>query len=157
MSEPDEITLDAEEQTLVRVLAALRNGNNLVNSVKSAKMSPRGDYEVNLDGMGGEYAFGKMKNLFPDFGIGPRSGGHDFFDRKGNSVDVKTTPNENADLLVRASKKSDPCDWYVLVTGKFPVYRYRGYVHRRQLFMDERLTDLGHGATYLYPLKELSK
>ena len=71
MSEPDEITLDAEEQTLVRVLAALRNGNNLVNSVKSAKMSPRGDYEVNLDGMGGEYAFGKMKNLFPTSALAP--------------------------------------------------------------------------------------
>jgi len=155
--EPDEITLDDEEQTLVRVLAALRNGNNLINSVRSAKMSPRGDYEVNLDGMGGEYAFAKIKNLCPDFGIGPRSGGHDFLDRKGNTVDVKTNPREDGDLLVRASKKDRPSDWYVLMTGEFPRYSYRGYVHGRELFSDSRLVDLGHGDTYLFPQKELTK
>jgi len=72
-------------------------------------------------------------------------------------VDVKTTPKEDGDLLVHAGKARNPCDVYVLMTGTFPTYTYRGFALKGGIFVDSNLNDLGHGPTYLVPQANLRK
>ena len=135
------ISLDASEQTLCRVLAALRNGVNSVYGTYSPKIGNRGEYEIDLDGISGELAYAKMRNLCPDFGIGPRSGGHDFVDRDNRSIDVKTAPKSYHNLVVNVKKKNRPSDVYALMTGEFPDYVYRGEITKEELFTEDHLTD----------------
>ena len=100
-------------------------------------------------------AYGKMTNLFMDVDVFPRRGGHDFITRAGRTVDVKTTPNPNGDLLVAPRKKGDPSAYYVLMIGDFPTYYCAGWAKKDEVFLDSNLTDLTHGATYLVPRSEL--
>lgn len=51
--------------------------------------------------------------------------------------------------MVKTSKIKKPCDIYVLMVGKFPVYNYRGFATGQELLVEENLGDLGHGPSYL--------
>ena len=150
------ITLSHGEQISARILASLRMGINRVAGTRDRKMSPRSAFDLELDGIGGEIAYAQRRNVYFDFSVSPRSGGHDFI-VNGLSADVKTTPNATGDLLVSASKAKNPCDIYVLMTGTFPEYTYRGFVLQQNLFIEKNLTDLNYGPTYLMPQSELDK
>jgi len=153
------ISLDNSEQVLCRILAALRNGINSVHGVHSPIMGDKGGYEIDLDGIAGELAYAKTRNLCPDFGIGPRSGGHDFVDRGNRSIDVKTAPKSYHNLVVSVKKKNHPSDVYALMTGEFPDYVYRGEITKEDLFTDDHLTDkLVNGLpSYVAGQEELTK
>ena len=127
----EEITLNDGEQVTARMVANMRTGLNRIKGVRDAKKSPRDAYDIELDGIGGEMAFAKMRNLCPDLNVLPRKGGHDFTTHKGNTVDVKTTPLDKNDLLVMANKAD--------------------------VFLESNLVDLGHGMTYKVPQERLTR
>ena len=150
------VTLDHGEQTIVRVCAALRTGMNRSAGTPDRKLSLRDGYDLDLDGMGGEMAYAKKRNVYVDLGVIPRRGGHDLV-VNGLTVDVKTNANHNGDLLVKPSKANDPSDVYVLMTGSFPEYVYRGFALKEQVFKEYNLQDLGHGFTYVLPQSSLKR
>jgi len=115
--------------------------------------------QTDLEGVAAEIAFGRMRNLFPDLSIGPRSGGPDFIGRDGSGIDVKTTTYDDGQLIATPKKAGDDgVDWYVLMVGTFPgPYEFKGYASREELFLPENLTDLGHGPTYALPQSALHK
>ena len=153
-----QIALNDSEQILARLLATLRNGINSVCKVRSQKVSDKGEFEINLHGMGGEIAYAKYMNLCPDFSVSPRKGGHDFLSQNGETVDVKTASKPYHNLVVSPHKAKDPCDFYALMTGEFPKYCYRGEISKEELFIDFNLSEsCGNGWAYVVEQERLNR
>ena len=144
----DTVKLDAAEQLTARVIASMRAGINRVNGTRDGKRCDQDGFDVDLAGVGGEMAFAKLKNLCPDLGALPRSGGHDFLTQDGKTLDVKTTALEDGNLVVGENKAAAPSDFYVLMIGKFPTYRYAGWASCKKVFQPENHVDLGYGKCY---------
>ena len=109
-------------------------------------------YETEVEGVGGELAFAKMCNLYPDFSVVP--GKYDFI-AHGMTVDVKTTKHKNGRLLVSSTKKISDCDSYVLVVGSMPRYEMIGWAYAPEIINEEHLGELGNGPVYMMDQSEL--
>ena len=90
-----------------------------------------------MQGAGGEIAFSKWANVYPDMKDSP-----DKFDvvwEHNETVDVKTTHHEHGHLEVSTNKKQGDVDIYALVIGEFPSFRVAGYMPAHTLMTDEYL------------------
>jgi|GEM_PF-728794 hypothetical protein len=149
-----QVTLTASEQEVVRYIAAQRFESNRKEKVVNAKVGKQPDDFVDLTGFGGELAFCKAFNLYPDLNIVAR-GGEDLADAvlpDGRRVDVKTSSHPKPNLVAR--KIQADIDLFVLVKGTLPTYEIFGYAERKQL-ADAPKRDLGHGLTHFLPAEEL--
>ena len=87
------VTLCESDQIAISMIASLKNGLNFANGVKNQRITKsRSDFEIHLDGLGGEMAFAQLFNLCPTIGVLPKRGGADFVTPKNQTLDVKTTP-----------------------------------------------------------------
>jgi hypothetical protein len=149
-----QITLDLHEQEIVRGIALARHQNNIDRGSRSYKMGGGDDLLINLEGTGGEFAFCKLKNIYPDMTIDHPIpfdcyiNGHGF-------IDVKTTKKPNGMLLVGTWKYRSVPSYYALMVGEFPTYEFKGFFPGNDLFNDGNLVDLGHGPTYGIPQDRL--
>ena len=155
-----EITLGEPETRICAWLAKQRHAANRQAAVADAQVGPQSSEMTDLEGIGGEFAFCKLFNLYPDMTIGARAGGADA--HIGTlSVDVKTTKYPTGRLLATLNKSEATCDIYALVVGQMPNYCIRGWAYGRDLTNECNLTDLGYGKVYammqheLRPLSEL--
>ena len=64
------IELNDGEQEICKIIAKLRYKNNRDNNVKNSKVGDQSDELTDLEGIGGEMAFCKMVNSYPDFSSG---------------------------------------------------------------------------------------
>jgi hypothetical protein len=142
-----QITLDNYEQEIVRGIALARHNNNIDRGSKSYKMGGGDDLLINLEGTGGEFAFCKLKNIYPDMTI-DHPIPYDCFHNEHGFIDVKTTNKPNGMLLVGVWKSRAIPSYYALMVGEFPNYEFKGYFPGAEVFNDENLVDLGHGPTY---------
>lgn len=133
------ITLDFSQQCDVRIHAHERTSNNRKCNVQS-RTTPERDFEIDLQGFGGEYAFCLLFGLIPDTSIYPRSGKLDKGDcvLDGKNIDVKTREQLNRDLIVPYSKKNADIYAFALMVGKFPTYTFKGFMTRDEIFLPER-------------------
>ena len=150
------IELNDGEQEICKIIAKLRYKNNRDNNVKNSKVGDQSDELTDLEGIGGEMAFCKMVNSYPDFSINIRNSETDVGDvfLGGKWVDVKTTKYPNGKLLA-VPWKNNNVEIYALVTGTFPKYTYRGFMSAKKLLVESRLGDLGYGKTYIATQDEL--
>ena len=66
MTSPSEIVLEPWECSLATVLGGLRQGMSSANGDKDTlKKSNRDPYAIHVEGVGGELAFARMRNLCP--------------------------------------------------------------------------------------------
>ncbi len=150
MTSPSEIVLEQWEQSLATILGGLRQGLSSANGDRDTlKKSKRDPYAIHVQGVGGELAFARMRNLCPLLNFLPTQGGPDVFTRDGKSIDVKTTIKGDGDLLVSTHKRQAPCAFYVLMLADFPRYKCLGWIKGNDVFKEENVTDLGHGPVYL--------
>ena len=152
-----EVSLNAQEQAIFRFLARSRYKNNRSAGTRNAKRGPQSDEQTDLEGIGAEFAFTKLFNLYPDFSIEPRTAENDTGDcmlRDGRSVDVKATQYRTGKLIAVPWKKAG-VDLFALMTGTFPVYTFRGFMQADELLRQERLGSLGYGPTYIAGQAEL--
>ena len=141
------ITLSDVEQRLVTHLAKARQTNNDAAGVRNAKIGPQTDAHVNAIGVGGEIAFAKMFNAYPDLTTHPRKGGIDC--RIGPyAIDVKTTDRPGGKLLAVTSKTLLAADVYALMIAAPPRYGFCGFARAGDLLHPSRLINLGHGPGY---------
>lgn len=146
-------TLCAAEQRIVKWVASQRQSSN--GLTREQKQGPQGDDVTDLNGFAGEMAFCKVANIYPDFSVAPRKGGHDCLFH-GWRLDVKTTEYDDGDLLVRVTKSPSACDGYVLMVGSFPgPYRVAGWTLASEVCRADRLGDKGHGPTYVMSQRQL--
>src|ERR1051325_2057216 len=156
------VTLNEVEQALAKHIAKRRHESNRLHGVTNKKVGVQDNASTDLDGTGGELAFCKVANLYPDFEIVP-GGGADLADARlpdGRRVDVKTTPYMTGNLLAR--EIHDEIDIFVLVGGKFPSYVIVGFATRAELEASGK-RKMGDGsqpshfmaADTLHPIEEL--
>ena len=141
------ITLDYQEQEIVRTIALARHLNNIDRGSRSYKMGGGDDLLINLEGTGGEFAFCKLKNIYPDMSIDHPLpfdcyiNGHGF-------IDVKTTNKPHGMLLVGVWKSRSIPSYYALMVGEMPTYEFKGFFPGEEVFKPENIVNLGHGETY---------
>jgi len=142
-----QITLDNYEQEIVRGIALARHQNNIDRGSRSYKMGGGDDLLINLEGTGGEFAFCKLKNIYPDMSI-DHPIPYDCYINGVGFIDVKTTKKPNGMLLVGTWKYRAVPNYYALMVGEFPNYEFKGYFPGAEVFMPQNIVNLGHGDTY---------
>lgn len=148
------ITLSEGEQRIARFLARERYTRAREQGIENRRIGPQSDEQTDLEGIGAELAYCKLKNLWPDLSYGHRPDedcvGHD-----GERIDVKATRWPNGRLIVAQWKRGKRPDKYALMIGEFPTYRFAGEMEAEHVFMDGNLADLGHGEVYAIPQSRL--
>ena len=152
-------TLNDVEQRLVKTVAVLRNEENRRKGFVDRKKSAEDSVTLDVFGFGGEVAFCRIHNVYPDLYIKARKTSDDRGDVawSGLGLDVKSTKMDGGSLLVLPWKKSRYVDGYALMTGEFPTYEYRGMIRTEEVFQDQWLRDLGRGDTYVVPQTQLKE
>lgn len=124
-----EYTLTESEQLIAKFVAEQRTANNRNAGTVNMRKSKMSDFEADLQGFGGELAFCRLANVFPDLTVHNRSAskGEDQGDcvLNGQRIDVKTAEKAEAALWVPV-RKLGTADAYALMTGKFPTFRLVG-------------------------------
>lgn len=118
------IILTPEERQIAKFIAKLRTKRN--EKTQSTVTMGNSQFEVDLRGVGGELAFAKLCNIYPDFTTELRSGGEDCHFHNGLRVDVKTSNMSVAGLYVTVGKE-EKADVFVWLRGEFPRYWFMGY------------------------------
>jgi hypothetical protein len=142
-----QITLDLHEQEIVRGIALARHKNNIDRGSRDFKMGGGDDLLINIEGTGGEFAFCKLQNIYPDMTINHPIP-FDCYIKGHGFIDVKSTKKTNGMLLVGIWKSRSIPDYYALMVGEFPTYEFKGFFPGEEVFNDENLVNLGHGETY---------
>ena len=124
-----EYTLTESEQIIAKFVAEQRTANNRNAGTGNNRRSDMSDFEVDLQGFGGELAFCRLVNVFPDLTVHNRSAakGEDTGDciLDGLRIDVKTSKKDDAALWVPV-RKIGTVDAYALMVGVFPTFRLVG-------------------------------
>ena len=127
------IKLNKIECEIVLAIAHDRQIRNVEAGVKDKRYSQGSDPRaLHVRGFGGEMAFAKLANLYPDFTTDPRRGGHDFILAK-RKIDVKTTSDATPMLSVATWKKDEDIDYYVLMNGDLPEFEFIGWAYRSEI------------------------
>lgn len=142
------VTLNYQEQVIVQEIALARHLTNIDRGTKSYKMGNGDDLQINLQGTGGEFAFCKIKNIYPDMSIEQPMA----FDCAINNIgfiDVKTTNKPHGMLLIGKWKENylKPA-YYVLMVGEMPTYEFKGFFPGSEVFKPENIVNFGYGDTY---------
>lgn len=149
------ITLNEVEKRVAQYIAKRRKAVNAPVRTTPLKKGDEHHDVAELEGIGGEIAFCKFLNIYPDLTIGPQHGGADC--ERGLLIDVKARRREDGMLLVVKSKRINAVDAYALMVGTFPKYRFAGWCRADEVVNPDRLIDLGHGETYAIEQAELTQ
>lgn len=144
------ITLSESEQEICRAVASARHFNSRAAGVENKRVGPQDDEFTDLNGFGGEVAFCKIFNVYPDFSMELRNASSDRGDAllpTGHTVDVKTTIYPKGKLIAAPSLKANH-DVYALMTGTFPEYTLRGFISTEFLHDDLYKRPMGGHSTY---------
>jgi hypothetical protein len=137
------VSLNETEQIIARHLAKRRYENNRERGLPDQQVGGQPAEYTDLNGIGGEMAFAKLFNLYPDLGDTP--GKEDGTTRQGATYDVKVTKYKRGHLVAVLNKKVKDCEFYILMIGEFPKYRLTGYATAEELLSGDFIKDLGHG------------
>ena len=138
------IDLSIHELLICKTLGIFRR-TCASGNVVDRQVGKQDPWEIDVDGVVGEYCVAKMLNVFPDFTVSIRKGGVDLISSSGKTIDVKTTRYKNGRLLATTSKVNDPCDIYILAIVDDKGCDVVGWATKEQLLQDVNLIDLGHG------------
>ena len=148
------IVLDANEVSLCEYIGQQRSTIARSNNVFDAKIGSQNGIDADVQGFKAEYAFAKWRNIFPDFGLSPRSGSADGVTKSGYSYDIKSTHHKSGNLL--STLKANPdIDVYVLSYVAGNTVEFIGWAYKSELIKEENIKDLGHGKGYFLSRKKL--
>lgn len=148
------ITLDAGEMAVASVSAAMRTASNRTAGVADVKIGPQSQYQIELDGIVGELAFCKWKNVCPDLSISPRIKGADAV-VDGKRVDIKVTRRPDGKLIAPITKNVEDVDVYILGIVNDNEVDFVGWAFSHELINENTVRDLGRGKTYVIPQSSL--
>jgi hypothetical protein len=149
------ITLDQMEVKLCEFIGKSRSKIARANNVKDAKIGKQDGIEADIQGFKAEYAFAKFFNVFPDFGLSPRSGSEDGKTNKGTRYDIKSTKYKTGNLLSTLKVNND-IDVYVLAYVNDNEVDLIGWAKKEDLIKEENIKDLGHGKGYFLSREKLT-
>lgn len=131
------ITLNETEQRLCQFLAKKRADFDASSGTNPTVYGGQDHSQMELNSLGGELAFCKAFNLYPDLDF-EHFGTEDAITHQGFRVDVKTTEWKNGKLMVKAIDRNH-CDLYALMIGTFPEYQVAGFSSSAELFNESNL------------------
>jgi hypothetical protein len=147
------IILTDAECLMLKTLGGMRSLVARSAGVKDAKMGDQNGLEADIDGLMGEYAFCKWKNIFPDLVPAPRSGSCDCV-FKNQRIDIKTTRYKTGRLLATLKNNQD-IDIYVLAILEENIVNFVGWAKKEDLCQQKNIKNLGHGDGYSLDQNEL--
>ena len=150
------IELDVNEVNLCVFIGEQRSLIARANNVKDAKIGKQNGMDADIQGFKAEYAFAKHINVFPDFGLSPRSGSADGVTPKGNRYDIKSTHHKKGNLLSTLKVNPD-VDVYILAVVQDNIVDLIGWAKKADLIKPENIVDLGHGKGYFLSRDKLNK
>lgn len=150
------VNLTEAELLVCRLLGVMRR-SAAMNNVTDQKVGKKDTWEMDVDGVVGEFCAAKRLNVFPDLTVGIRSGGHDLISKTKQTVDVKSTRVKDGHLLATLDKADKSCDIYVLVIVDDFGGDVVGWTSKEELFLEENIKKLGHGPGYALPQERLNK
>jgi hypothetical protein len=151
------VTLNPFEQWIAKGLAAKRLEQNQADGARDMNQSGQDPRVIELEGIGGELAYCKLFNIYPDLQYTERAA-EDAISALHGRVDVKTAaPGRN--LVIKATKQGTTVAGYVLMLGAFPEYEYAGYMPTAEALADENLKTIrdGQDPCYFIPVQKLRK
>jgi len=151
----NEIKLDKHELDLCEYIGKQRSNIARSNNVFDAKIGNQNGIEADIQGFKAEYAFAKWKNIFPDFGLSPRSGSYDGITNKGARYDIKSTKYKTGNLLSTLKVNPD-VDVYILAYVNDNIVCFIGWAYKSELIKNENIKDLGHGKGYFLSRNKLN-
>lgn len=153
------ILIESDQEIIRKTAKEISDQGRLhfVNNLKRNKFSL---YETELEGFGAEMAFCRMVGSFfnrttnenEDYSVK-----YDCVLPDGRTVDIKNTKYPNGKLLVLFGKERFVVDMYVLMTGVFPSYIFRGWAAYSDIINSENIKDLGYGPNYIFEQHQLNK
>lgn len=150
------VDLTGAELHICRILGVMRR-STAKGKVVDRQMGKQSPWEIDMDGMIGEYCVAKAFNLCPDLTVSVRHGGKDLETFNGRSIDVKSTQYKNGRLLCTLTKEQEPCDIYVLAIVDDSGATIAGWAKKEDIFKEENIEDLGHGEGYALSQEKLNK
>lgn len=150
------IILNEAEQRLVTYIAKRRFITKREAGIPISKIGPQSLEDTDKEGFGGEVAYCRYMNIYPDLTIGTDVPDFDCILPSGERIDVKTTKYRNGHLIATTNKIKHPPDIYVLVIGTFPEYCIIGEISASFLLRPENIKDFGMGDTYAVTQSELT-
>jgi hypothetical protein len=145
-----QISLDNHEQEIVKTIAKERQRNNIERGSRDYKVCTEDDLKINIEGTGGEFAFCKLKNIYPDMTV-DHPIPFDCYINGHGYIDVKTTKYLNGDLIVGVWKSRAIPSYYALMVGEFPHYEFKGFFSGEEVFQPQYLSTKGKGPVYVIP------
>jgi hypothetical protein len=150
------VELDEQEVKLCEYIGKLRSSIARSNNVFDAKIGDQNGVEADIQGFKAEYAFAKKNNLFPDFGLSPRSGSSDGVTRDNSRYDIKSTSYKTGNLLSTLKINKD-IDIYILAYVDKNKIDFIGWATKDELIKKENIRSLGHGSGYFLSRHKLHK
>jgi len=140
------VHLSHDEVQVCQIIGRMRSLVARGNGVKDAKMGNQNGAEADVMGVTAEFAFAKHFNVFPDFGLSPRSGSADGM-LHGIPYDIKSSEYQNARLL-STTKVNPDVDFYALCVVRSPIVEIKGWAWKKELIQETNKINLGHGVGY---------
>ncbi|MCP4127322.1 MAG: hypothetical protein GY753_09700 [Gammaproteobacteria bacterium] len=131
------IQLTEIEQKLAKHIALRRIAEVEKAGCKSTIYSDAKLIDNTTASVGAELAFCRMHNTYPD--LTGQSALEDAMLINGLFVDVKWTELEHGRLLVKAIPRDGAVNLYALLVGKYPNFRYAGWMTHEELVRPERI------------------
>jgi hypothetical protein len=148
------VTLTDGEIEVCRMIAQMRDKQN--TQINHDKVSNKTQEQQSFEGVMGEVAFAKWKNVYPDLSTEPRKNGYDCV-FKEHRVDVKSTNHPTGDLILKIDKDNPDIDIYVLaILHPFHV-DIVGWAYKTDLMQPENVKHYGYGPTYGLTQSQLRK
>jgi hypothetical protein len=154
--EMERINLSVHELLICKTLGVFRR-TCASGNVVDRQMGKQDPWEIDIDGMVGEFRVAKWLNVCPDFTVSIRKGGVDLVSPSGKTIDVKTTRYKTGRLLATSSKVNDACDFYVLAIVDDTGCSIAGWATKEELLREDNLLDLGHGKGYAMEQSKLNQ
>lgn len=151
------VQLTPAEVAMCRLLGNTRTIAARAASVGDRQMGQQPAFEIDEDGVIGEYAFCKAKNIFFDPSASPRSGSYDCI-FMGKRIDIKTTRYAQG-RLTATTKRNPDVDIYVLAIYDAANNKvtFPGFALADHLCQPAFLKDLGHGQGYAIEQSQLNR
>lgn len=140
------INLNAVEQRIAKHMAKSRYETSRAAGIKNNRKGPQSDYETDLEGFGSELAAAKLLNVWPDLDLDVIPD-HDLM-FNGKTIDVKSTKYKTGRLCAGLHKVNKSCDYYMLMVGSFPSYRFAGIAAKEELLNQKNIMNLGWGELF---------
>ncbi len=147
------VNLTQEDLLIINFVGRSRSLIARAANVVDVKQGEQDGVDSDVMGFAAEYAFAKHQNLFPDFGLSPRSGTADGVTGKFR-YDVKSTHLPNGRLLCTL-KENASVDIYILAIVASRSVNFPGWAHSSELRKDENIKNLGHGNVYVMEQSKL--